>query len=173
MNTPASAPAGHKDQVSTGAVQINSVTFYDSAGQRTTMFATGDEVRAEVAFTVYEPVEDVVVDVYFYSVFHNMHSHFSTDSETAKLNLSKGKGIVEFICPELPFEPVSFNIEACVRRRKSNFTEHLDYKHAASIFVRKGKPVHGVFHTPHTWSLKTQDERSDLADAVVSVTNEG
>ena len=135
------------------------------------MFATGDEVRAEVEFIVHEPVEDALIEIYFYSIFHNLHSHFSTDSKGVKLDLAKGRGTVEFFCPELPFEPSAFNVEASIRHRKSDFTEHLDYKHAGSIHIVKGKPVHGAFHTFHTWRLKTEVQPGDYANATEVVTN--
>ena len=156
INMPAWAPDGHSDQTQTSKVQITSVNFFNSAGAKTTMFATGDEVRAEVEFIAHEPVEDVVVELYFYSIVHNLHSHFSTASEGVRLDLDKGRGTIEFFCPELPFTVASFNIEASIRHRESDFTEHLDYKHAASIHVSKGKPTHGFFHTFHTWSVKNE-----------------
>jgi ABC-2 type transport system ATP-binding protein len=155
-NLSVAAPARPTAVDATSPVQITSVNLFNSAGRKTTMFATGDEMRAEVEFIAHEPVEDVLIEVRFYSIFHYLHSHFSTDSEGVKLDLEKGRGIVEFFCPELPFEPASFSVEASIRRRESDFTEHLDYKHATNIHVTKGKPVNGYFHTSHTWSLKTE-----------------
>lgn len=155
-NMPVSASAVRSQQVHRQAVQITSVSFFNSAGAKTTMFTTGDEVRAEVEFVVNEPVEDAVVELYFYSIFHNLHSHFSTDSEGVKLDLNEGRGVVEFFCPELPLEPSSFNVEASIRRRGSDFNEHIDHKQGSSLNVSRGKPVHGFFHTFHTWSLKTE-----------------
>jgi len=160
---PVSPKAGGGAPVPTSAVQITSVSFFNSAGVKTTMFATGDEVRAEVEFVVHEPVEDAVIEIYFYSIFSNLHSHFSTESEGVKLNLVEGRGVVEFFCPELPFEAASFNVEASVKRRGADFNDHLDHKQASSLNVSKGKPVHGAFHTFHTWSLKTpQPQDSQL-----------
>lgn len=171
VNLPAAAPDKQTHVASTSPVQIESVTFYNSAGRRTTIFATGDEVRAELEFIVHEPVEDALIEVYFYSIFHNLHCHFSTDSPRVKLDLAQGRGIVEFFCPELPFEPSAFNVEASIRHRKSDFTKHLDYKHAGSINIVKGKPVHGFFHTFHTWDLKTEAQQADPANAPAVVTN--
>jgi ABC-type polysaccharide/polyol phosphate transport system ATPase subunit len=171
INIPAWAPVGPIDVMPTRPVQITSVTFYNSAGSKTTAFATGDQVRAEVKFIVHEPVEDALIEIYFYSIFQNIHTHFSTDSDRVKLDLAKGRGSVEFFCPELLFQPSSFNVEGSIRRRKSDFNEHLDYKHAGSIHVVKGKPVHGIFHTPHAWSLKTEGQQSDQSNATAIVTN--
>ena len=166
----AEAPA-RSGSVATSQAQIVSVNLFNSAGRKTTMFATGDEVRVEVEFVAYERVEDAVVEVYFYSMFHNLHSHFSTASEGVKLDLEKGRGIVEFFCPELPFEPASFSVEVSIRHRQSDFTEHLDYKTATNIHVTKGKPVHGGFHTFHTWSLKADLQPDDHANATAVVQN--
>ena len=154
-NVPAEVLAEHTDAGARPAVQITAVNLFNSSGRKTTMFATGDEVRAEVEFIAHEPVEDALVELRFYSIFHNLHSHFSTESPDVKLDLEKGRGVVEFFCPELPFEPAAFSVEASIRRRQSDFMDHLDYKTGSSIHVTKGKPVHGGFHTFHTWSMKT------------------
>jgi hypothetical protein len=62
-----------------------------------------------------------------------------------KLNLERGRGIVEFVYPELPFEVASFKIEASIRWRGSSFNDHIDYKRAVGINIVKGKAVQGVF----------------------------
>ena len=153
-NMPAAETAQPTDVHTTSPVDITAVNLFNSAGRKTTMFSTGDEMRAEVEFNVHEPVEDAVVELRFYSIFHNLHSHFSTESEGVKLDLEKGQGAVEFFCPELPFEPAAFSVEASIRRRDSDFTQHLDYKQGTNLHVTKGKPVHGVFHAFHTWSFR-------------------
>lgn len=172
-NMPATTtPAGLPDSSATSPVQIISVNLFNSAGRKTTMFATGDEVRVEVEFIASETVEDALVEVYFYSIFHNLHSHFSTESEDVKLDLEKGRGIIEFFCPELPFEPASFSVEASIKHRQSDFTQHLDYKTATNIHVTKGKAVNGVFHTFHTWSLKTASPDDDALIGLYSKSNQ-
>lgn len=152
--SPSTAPARLGDVDTSSPVQITAVNLFNSEGRKTTMFATGDEMRAEVEFLVNEPVDDVMVELRFFSMFHNLHSHFTTAGEDVRLDLEKGKGVVEFFCPELPFEPASFSVEASIKHRHSDFTAHLDYKHATDIYVTKGKPVNGSFHTFHKWSIK-------------------
>src|SRR6476659_553648 len=51
------------------AAQIISVAVFNSKGFQTTMFATGDEVRVEVEYVVHEPLDDAVIEIYFYSIF--------------------------------------------------------------------------------------------------------
>ena len=161
---PARTAAGLFDVEEVPTVQIVSVVFYNADGQKTTRFATGDAARAEVEFIVHEPVKDVLLEVYFYSIFNNLHTHFSTDVDGSRLDLAKGRGTVEFFCPELPFEAAAFNVEAGIKLRGSSFNEHLDYKQAGTITIAKGKPVHGAFYAPHTWSMrKSAFQQSDLA----------
>ena len=169
-NMPATSPAKLTKVDALPAVQITSVVFYNSEGRKTTMFATGDEARAEVEYVAHERLEDALIEIYFYSIFGNLHTHFSTSIDGDRLDLGKGRGIVEFHCSELPFEVAAFNVEVSIKRRGSSFNEHVDYKYAANINVTKGKPVHGVFHTPHTWNIRSMPSDQDdhvEANAVV------
>jgi hypothetical protein len=151
--TPAWSAAELNDKAALPAAQITAVDFFNSEGRKSTIFATGDEVTIEVQYVAYERLDDVLIEIYVYSMFGNLHSHFSTEVGN-KLDLERGRGIVEFVCPELPFEVASFNIEASIKRRGSSFNDHIDHKHAVGINVIKGKAVHGVFHTPHRWRKK-------------------
>jgi lipopolysaccharide transport system ATP-binding protein len=152
---PAAAAKGLMDVHDAPAAQIVSVNFYNSEQRRTTMFATGDEARVEVELEVHQPVEDAMIEVYFYSIFGNIHSHFSTEIDGPRLDLEKGRCVVEFHCPQLPFEVAAFNIESSIKLRGSSFNEHIDYKRTGSINITHGKPIHGVFHTPHTWTVRS------------------
>ncbi len=154
-NLPATVPQRPSDVDAASPVRITTVNLFNSSGRKTTMFATGEEMRAEVEFIATDRVDDALIELNFFSMFHNLHSHFTTASEDVRLDLEKGRGVVEFFCPELPFEPASFSVEASIKLRHSDSTTHLDYKHATDIYVTKGKPVNGAFHTLHTWNLKT------------------
>jgi ABC-type polysaccharide/polyol phosphate transport system ATPase subunit len=131
---------------------INSVSFLDTAGQKTMTFSTGNPFRMTVEYTVHRNLEDVILDVYFYSVFGNLHTHLSTDTE--ELDLRPGAGMVEFSCPEISLGEAAYNVEVAIRSRNGSFNDYIDYKRAGVINVARGKPVHGVFHTPHTWNVR-------------------
>src|SRR5690349_12616300 len=60
--------------------EIVSLKVFDSEGRHTTMFATGDAMSMQVELMVHRRIDDAVVEVYFNSVFGNLHTHFSTDS---------------------------------------------------------------------------------------------
>jgi len=151
---PTWASVGFNDNAPLPVAQIIAVEVFNSEGRKTTIFATGDEAKVEVEYIAHERVDDALMEIYFYSMFGNLHTHFSTEVDGKNLDLERGRGIIEFICPELPFEVASFKIEASIRRRGSSFNDHIDYKHAAGISIVKGKAVHGVFHTPHRWRMK-------------------
>ncbi len=151
---PASTPA-HLTTVSDAReAEILSVSLLNADGVKTTMFPAGDPVRVEVDYMVHAPLQDVVIEVYFYSVFGNLHCHFSTGNDGTGLNLESGRGTIEFFCPELGLEVAAFNVEASVKRREADFSEHIDHKHVAVMNIGKGKPIHGLFHLAHTWKRK-------------------
>lgn len=131
---------------------INAVAFLDTQAQRTMTFATGGPFRMMIEFTAHERLEDVVVEVYFYSVFGNLHTHMSTADE--EIHLQPGAAVVEFSCSEISLGEAAYNVEVAIRNRHGSFSEHVDYKSAGVINVARGKPVHGVFHTPHTWTVR-------------------
>jgi ABC-type polysaccharide/polyol phosphate transport system ATPase subunit len=153
LSVPASPP---------GAVV--SLAFFNSAGRRTTIFATGEWARAEVEYVIYEAIPDAVLEVYFYSVFGTLHSHWSTEFGGERLDLRPGKLVLEFSCPEICLEVASFNVEASIKRRGSGFSEHLEYKQVGVVSIMTGRPVHGQFHMPHTWRVKESVESLELTE---------
>ena len=141
--------------------EVVSLAFYDSSNRQTNACRTGDSLRAVVRFNVTKPIDDAVVEVYFYSIFGNMHSHFSTSTDGQPLRLSQGAGAIEFFCPEVGLEAATFNVDVGIKRRGSRAHEFVDCKRAAVLNVTIGKPVAGAFYTPHSW-------RVDQSDTVVA-----
>jgi lipopolysaccharide transport system ATP-binding protein len=150
---PPSNPAALTEDSESRPALVKSISFLDTAGQKTMTFSTGNPFRVTIDFVAHARLEDVILEVYFYSVFGNLHTHFSTDSGDAKLNLEAGPGIVEFSCTEISLGEAAYNVEVSIKHRHAAFNDYIDYKHAGVINVARGKPVHGVFHTPHTWKL--------------------
>jgi len=144
------------------AAEIVSVSIFNAAGRRTTTVATGDAMRAEVEYKVHEPVADAVIELYFYSIFGNLHCHFSTEVKGEHLRLAAGHGVIEFHCPEVLLEVASFNIEASIKHRGSAFSEHIDYKQAAFLNIGQGKPVHGMFYMPHSFTQKAVGVQQEI-----------
>ena len=151
---PATAPS-HLTTVSEAhEAEIISVSLLNSEGRKTNMFPAGDPIRVAVEYVAHVPLKDVAIEVYFYSVFGNLHCHFSTNTEAERLDLDEGRGVIEFFCPEIGLEVAAFHVEAGVKYRSADFGEHIDYKAAAVINIGQGKPIHGLFHLAHTWQKK-------------------
>ena len=142
------------DATASPAAQVVAVTLFDGEGRRTSSFSTGGVIRAEVEYLAGEAIDDAVVEVYFYSMYDNLHSHFSTETGGGRIDLAPGRGVVEFLCPEIGLTVAAFHVEASVKRRGSPFAENIHSKRLAVVVVGKGKPVHGAFHMAHTWQLK-------------------
>lgn len=134
--------------------EIVSGALLNAEGRKTTMFAAGDPVTVAIEYLAHRPLQDVAIEVYFYSVFGNLHGHFSTSTNGERLELEPGGGVIEFTCPEIGLCVAAFNVEASIKYGSSDFHDHIDHKHVAVINIGKGKPVHGLFHSPHTWQQK-------------------
>ncbi|HEX7295001.1 MAG TPA: hypothetical protein VF251_04555, partial [Pyrinomonadaceae bacterium] len=65
-----------------------------------------------------------------------------------------GVSVVEFSCEEMSLGEAAYNVEVSIKQRNAALSEYIDYKHAGIINVARGKPVHGVYHTPHTWKMR-------------------
>jgi ABC-type glutathione transport system ATPase component len=151
---PAAAPSRLTSVQESPAAEIVSVAVFNAAGRRTTTVATGDAIRAEVEYTVHERVTNAAIEVYFYSIFGNLHCHFSTTVNAERLDLEPGRGVIEFDCPEVLLEAAAFNIEVSIKHRGSAFSERIDHKQVGVLNVGQGKPVHGAFYMPHSFTLK-------------------
>src|ERR1044072_4770932 len=148
-----STPHGNPIITKPQDAEVVSLAFYDSSNRQTNTVRTGDSLRAVVRYNVTKPIEDAVIEVYFYSIFVNMDAPLSTSTGGQPLRLSAGSGAIEFICPEVALEAATFNVDVGIKRRGSRPAEFIDCKRAAVLNVTIGKPVSGSFYTPHTWRV--------------------
>ena len=160
-----SAPHGDPIIARPQAAEIISLSFYNSSNRKANSFQTGDTLRAVVEYKVTEPIHDAIIEIYFYSVFGNMHSHFSTLTEE-RLSLLPGTGVVEFLCPELSLEAATFNVDVGIKRRGSRAAEFVDCKRAAVLNVTIGKLILGSFHMPHSWKIDQTNPSSTATTEV-------
>ena len=151
-----SAPRGEHIVSEPQKAEVVSLTFYDSHGNKSNAFCTGEPIKMELEYAANGPVEDVIFEIYFYSIFGNLHTHFTTELGGGQLDLPAGTGVIEFSCDELGLEAATFNIEVVIRKRGAPSTQCIDYKYAAVLNVLLGKPILGAFHMPHTWKVKSQ-----------------
>ena len=166
-----SAPHGDPIIAQPQAGEIVSLNFYNSSHRKANAFQTGDSLRAVVEYKITEPIQDAVIEVYFYSVFGNMHSHFSTLTAGERLDLLPGTGVLEFICPELALEAATFNVDVGIKRRGSRPAEFIDCKRVAVLNVTIGKTILGAFHMPHSWKIDQTNQSPTATSGVLQQTN--
>src|SRR5689334_16184238 len=105
------------------AAEIVSFNLFNSQGSRTTMFATGDAMSIQIELIAHRPIKNAVVEVYFNSVFGNLHTHFSTETGNQSINLEPGRVMIEFSCDEITLEVAAFELEASIRQRGSSISD--------------------------------------------------
>jgi hypothetical protein len=148
------------------AGRISCVTLLDGQYTQRFAFQTGCELRLRVELSIDVPISSVTVAVCILDLTRQIVCEFNTVGET--LSFEPGKHIIDFYCAELPLQPGVYNIDAAMEDTSS--FGHPDWqRECASLYVERGKPVRGVFYTPHTWTLT----RSVDSNAIQSVSNQG
>jgi lipopolysaccharide transport system ATP-binding protein len=166
-----SAPHGDPIIAHPQAGEIVSLNFYNSSNRKANSFQTGDTLRAVVEYKITEPIQDAIIEVYFYSVFGNMHSHFSTSFAGERLDLLPGTNVVEFLCPELSLEAATFNVDVGIKRRGSRPAEFIDCKRVGVLNVTIGKSILGAFYMPHSWTINQTNPSRTATEEVLQQTN--
>ncbi len=143
-------------------VQITRLTFRDYEGRDLLQAFTGKPLAASVEFVATESVEDLVFEICYYSHDGRLHCQFSTSLGTDRIEISRGRGTVEFYCDELGLQPGLYYADATIRRRTDG--EEIDWLYRSAVLrVDAGKTVPGKFYTPHNWRLKQHDHTVSTA----------
>jgi len=138
-------------------VEILGVRFLDHNGVEVDALATGQPLIAQMEFNAYNPIEDPVFELYFYSIEDQLHCHYTTALNGERIPFVQGRGVVEIECDELGLTPGTFRIDALIRRRGDTLS--YDWKPSQCLLkVLSGKEVHGMFYSPHRWRLLPSSE---------------
>jgi ABC-type polysaccharide/polyol phosphate transport system ATPase subunit len=139
------------------AVVIDDIRFHAASGIETSITTTGAPLTAIVSFTARAPVEDAVVEVFYYSRDGStLFCQQTTALSGGELPLMPGKGHVEFSTEGLGLQPGVYAVGATVRQRHGSSV--IDWFYGRTVlYVEPGKPVRGYFYTPHSWRLLPDD----------------
>lgn len=134
-----------------GRARIADVEFLDEDGGSTRRARTGGSIVCRVVYDVTQPVNDSVVELFFYSRDgRTMYSQCTTALSGGTLDLPRGSGALEFVVPELGLQPGIYSVGALIRHRLS--PDSLDWFYRATLlYVEPGKAVRGYFYGPHHW----------------------
>jgi ABC-2 type transport system ATP-binding protein len=138
--------------------EITGVFFYDSRGNRTNGFRTGDALSVRMNYFAHRHIPQGSVSLYFLLNDRSIAAQWSTSISGRPLDMREGPGSVEFTCDELGLQPGIYQIDATIE--KSGTTEEYEWQHAcATIHVDAGKIVRGAFYMPHTWRQSNGDSK--------------
>ncbi|HET9532656.1 MAG TPA: ABC transporter ATP-binding protein [Blastocatellia bacterium] len=142
---------------------IDCVTFYDAVGQETSFFRTGSPLKARIQYIAREQMDDVVIELSFYSEEGKfLHSQYTTALKEDRLDLGPGRGGIEFYSPELGLQPGAYSIVAAIKQGPDYKKVDLWYGHGL-LRVEDGKMVSGMFYMPHDWRVTKAADGPDGA----------
>jgi ABC-type polysaccharide/polyol phosphate transport system ATPase subunit len=158
----AAAIADASSAVAAPAARISGVTFGNPAAE-TTRTKTGEPLSCRIEYDVDRPVDDAVVEVFFYSRDgRTLLCQCTTALSGGELRLAPGPGVLEFLIPEFGLQPGVYSIGATIRRRPAADT--IDWFYGRTqLYVEPGRSVRGYFYTPHSWRVVTQERTAASA----------
>jgi ABC-type polysaccharide/polyol phosphate transport system ATPase subunit len=141
-----------------GTAVIESIAFHDAAGTEVISARTGAPLVTRVHFNAEYPVPDAVLEVFYYSRDgRTLHCQQSTALSDRPLHLAAGRGVLEFVWPEVALQPGVYSIGGTIRQRHASDT--IDWFYGRTLlYVEAGKSVRGYFYTPHDWRLMAPKE---------------
>lgn len=133
--------------------RVERISFHDEAGSEVLSASTGAPLLARVQYSAQVPVEDAVVEVFYYSRDgRTLHCQQTTAVAGGELVLIPGTGAIEFSMPGLGLQPGMYSVGASIRRRTGG--DAIDWHYGRTmLYVEPGKSVRGYFYTPHEWRL--------------------
>ena len=134
-----------------GSARILNVAFRDAEGHEVHGTSTGNWLAAVVDIDVTAPINDAVVEVFYYSRDgRTLHCQQSTAVNDTVIRLQPGRRRLEFLCPEIGLQPGIYAIGASIRTRTG--AGAIDWWYGTTLlYVEPGKSVRGYFYAPHDW----------------------
>jgi lipopolysaccharide transport system ATP-binding protein len=132
--------------------EIVGVRFLNGAGEETDTVATGDPLTARIEYRVYQPLEDPVFELLFYSPDDRLYSHLTTAASGEPIQALPGHGVVEIRADECGLTPGIFKVDATIIKRGAIAPYDSKPRHYA-LKVMPGRSVRGMFYMPHRWQV--------------------
>jgi len=137
------------------AAEITDVTLFNSDGEKTGSFFTGEPLTARVEFNVHRATPNASVSILFFSTDRVMAAEWTTALDGLPLNLEEGPSSIEFSCLELGLQSGVYQLDVTIEHIASGSEyEYQEYDYqaeCASILVRATQQIKGAFYMPHTW----------------------
>jgi len=133
-----------------GEAVVTSLSFYDEEGNECLSFETGRPMRAVLNYRVYEPLEDVIFEVQFYSQESRLSSFFSSETLGELIDLQPGEGSIEFDCSAVGLGPGVYFVDAGIRNRLAPFGIDIDWRRrCVAVRIDYDRHLRDTFYMPY------------------------
>ena len=121
---------------------------------------TGHPLSIRVSYIAREPMDDVVVQVWYCTHGgHVVHCEQTTALSEEPLAMEAGSGDIDFHCPALSLQPGVYTVIARVVARDDTVLHVFDAP--SPLVVEAGLQTRGTFFMPHTWHATSRDGREE------------
>jgi hypothetical protein len=134
-----------------GGARVEAVTFRDPHGADVPGTTTGGPLVTAVDVHVTSPVEDAVVELFYYSRDgRTLHCQQSTAVSDGAVTLHPGRRRIEFVCESVGLQPGTYAVGASIRQRHGSAA--IDWWYGTRLlYIEPGKSMRGYFFAPHEW----------------------
>ncbi len=155
-----SVVSAYRRAVASGSTQADSaadartltITGVTALARRGRTIATGQPLTVRVSYVASEPVDDVVVELWYCTHGGSiLQCEQTTALDSEPLDMPVGRGDVEFHSEALGLQPGSYTLLARVRRSDGEVVHVFDA--AAPLVVEPGTQTRGGFFMPYTWQV--------------------
>ncbi|HJP91480.1 MAG TPA: ATP-binding cassette domain-containing protein [Pyrinomonadaceae bacterium] len=130
---------------------VTSLTFYDGAGKESLSFETGRPMKVTLNYEAYQPLEDVIFEVQFYSQENRLCSFFSSETLGEQIDLEAGKGSITFDCSSVGLGPGVYFVDTGIRNRLAPFGIDIDWRRRClAVRIDYDRHLRDTFYMPYT-----------------------
>jgi lipopolysaccharide transport system ATP-binding protein len=145
-----SVPANSLGTPPSGEAVVTSLSFYDERGNECLSFDTGTPLKAVLNYRAYEPLEDVIFEVQFFSQENRLCSFFSSETLGELIDLQPGEGSVTFDCSAVGLGPGMYFVDAGIRNRLAPFGIDIDWRRrCVAVRVDYDRHLRDTFYMPY------------------------
>jgi ABC-type polysaccharide/polyol phosphate transport system ATPase subunit len=163
-----SEAAGATGQAPSGEAVVTSLTFYDDRGNECLSFETGKPMQAVLNYKVYQPLEDVIFEVQFYSQEGRLCSFFTSETMGDLIDLQPGEGSIAFDCSSVGLGPGMYFIDTGIRNRLAPYGVDIDWRRrCVAVRVDYDRHLRDTFYMPYV-CRHTPPLSSELSSVVMS-----
>jgi ABC-2 type transport system ATP-binding protein len=139
--------------------EITGVRFYDSLGNKSNGFNTGDAVSVQIDYFAHRRIPEGSLSLYFLWSDGGIAAQWTT-ATSGPIDMQPGNGSVEFTCEQLGLQTGIYQIDATIE--KYGTAEEYEWQHACATIHVDGSTLRGTFYMPHSWRATSGDDISFL-----------